>query len=396
MKLICTATLVVAAAVASSGCGGSAPSTPQENPPAAPAGQVRLSDEAARDAGIVTAAVRRIERNDPFQAPGVVAMDERRTARMGSLVQGVVEHLPVQVGDRVTRGTVVAQLHSHVVHDAWAAYFTALARRRRLDTELSYAQTAESRAARLVADKALSTQELERARADVNAVKQDIAAADAEIIRTEQELDHYGVKARPDADPHSNESVPVFSPFTGVVIERPVTEGAAVNPGSPLVVVSDLSQVWVIAEVDEAHLGRLSSGGQVVIRAAAYPGESFTGRLAAIGDVVNPQTRRVTVRIEAANADRRLKPEMYVTVDLAASRPRSVLVAPARAVQSMDGETVVFVRSSSGMFVRRSVVTGTDLEGDVEIVRGLEEGDVVATAGAFLLKSELSSAGEEP
>ncbi|NOT45083.1 MAG: hypothetical protein HOP14_10830 [Acidobacteria bacterium] len=74
-----------------------------------------------------------------------------------------------------------------------------------------------------------------------------------------------------------------------------------------------------------------------------------------------------------------------------------MLVVPTRAVQAMEGETVVFVRSAAGTFTRRAVATGTERDDEIEIVRGLEEGDVVATAGAFLLKSELlAPAGEEP
>ena len=182
-----------------------------------------------------------------------------------------------------------------------------------------------------------------------------------------------------------------------MVINRLVTEGSAVTPGSPLLVISDLSRVWIAAEVDEALVSRVKAGGLATIRTAAYPDESFAGTLTAVGDVVDPTTRRVTLRIEAPNADRRLKPQMFVTATLGASAPRRVLVVPSRAVQEMEGESIVFVRSGADRYNRRSVTTGTDVGGEVEIVRGLSEGDVVVTAGAFLLKSELlKPAGEEP
>jgi cobalt-zinc-cadmium efflux system membrane fusion protein len=387
----------LAAAVLAGACGTEAPqgAAPPATPEARTAVQVAEAD--ARAAGIETAPTRMVERTEPLQASGVVSFDERRTARLGSLVEGVVDELRVQPGDRVAGGAVVAHLHSHVVHDAWADYFKAQAERRRVDTELAYARTAESRAARLVADRALSPQELERARADVNAANQAVAAALAEITRAEQELEHYGIKARPDANPRDEGEVPVVAPFAGTVIERLATEGAPVTPGTPLLLISDLSRVWVIAEIDEALVGRVVTGREVTIRVPAYPGESFTGRLTTVGDVVNPTTRRVTLRIEAENADRRLKPQMYVTALLGASTPRRVLVVPARAVQAMEGETVVFVRTGVDRFVRRSVTTGPEIDGEVEIVSGLNEGDVVATAGAFLLKSQLlKPAGEEP
>jgi cobalt-zinc-cadmium efflux system membrane fusion protein len=379
-----TVTLVLA------GCGGEADpgGAPTAGGPASTSVRVAPADAAA--AGIETASALTIERSEALRASGVVAVDERGTARLGSLVEGVVDDLRFQVGDRVDRGTIVAHLHSHVVHDAWAGYFRALADQRRVEAELTYARSNEARAAALVADRALSPLELERARTDVSVAVQAVAAAGAEVVRFEQELDHYGIVPTPDANPRSHSEVPVRSPIGGTVIERLATEGMAVTPGTPLLVISDLSRVWITAEIDERQLGRLSLGGVATISATAYPGASFPGTLAMIGDLVNPTTRRVTLRIEAANADRRLKPQMYVTVTLGGSAARRVLAVPSRAVQMMDGEQVVFVRTAPDRFERRVVTTGTDMDGHVEIVTGLADGDVVATAGAFLLKSELA------
>lgn len=393
-----TALAAVAPLVTTLACGGGA--TPAADPAPVAAGtaapaSVRVDATDAAAAGIETATATTVERADPLDAAGRVLFDERRTARLGSLVEGVVHEFNVQPGDSVARGAVVVQLHSHVVHDAWAGYFKALAERQRAETELVYAKTSESRAAALVAAKALSPQELERARADVNAATQAVATVRAEITRAEQELAHYGIVARPDANPLEHEDVPVATPFAGTVIERLATEGSAVTPGTPLVVVSDLSRVWVTAEIDETLVGRVVAGRPVTVKAAAYPGETFPGTLAAIGDVVDPDTRRVTLRIELANPGRKLKPQMLVTVSVAATTPRSVLVVPARALQTMDGESVVFVRSGTDQFLRRAVTTGATVNGAVEIVRGLAAGDVVATSGAFLLKSALTAPAPE-
>ncbi len=382
-----------AALTAALGC----QSAPPESPPAAaatPAG-VRVAPGDATAAGIETAAARFVERRDPIAAAGVVTFDERRTARIGSLVEGVVDDMRVQPGDVVTRGAVVARLHSHVVHDAWADYFKGLAEHQRLEAELAFSRTAEASAAALVADKALSAQELARARADVIAAAQRVAAARAEITRTEQELHHFGITPRPDADPLKEEDAPVLTPFAGTVIERHVTEGAAVTPGTPLLVVSDLRRVWVTTEIDEALLGRVAIGQSATIVTAAYPGESFPGTLTGIGAVINAETRRVTLRVEAVNPGQRLKPQMFVSVAIAATAARRVLVVPSGAVQTMEGESVVFVRTGADQFSRRAVTTGAESDGLMEIVRGLAEGDVVATSGAFLLKSALAAPAAE-
>ena len=380
-------------------CGRPASDAPTPATAATPAARssIAVSDADARAAGIETTIARMVERSESLQASGIVTFDERRTARLGSLVEGVVDEINVQPGDRVARGAILARLHSHVIHDAWANHSKAKAERKRVEAELAYARTAEARAARLVESRALSPQELERARADVNTVVQEMASIDAEITRAEQELGHYGVIVGPDSKAGEDTSVPVRAPFAGTVIERQATQGSAVIPGTPLVVISDLSRVWITAEVDEAQIGRVAAGAPVTLQVAAYPGESFSGRLAMVGDVVNAATRRVTLRVEADNPGQRLKPQMFVTLALGSVTPRRVLVVPSRAVQGMEGETVVFVRSGVDQYQRRPVTTGTDLAGSIEIVKGLDEGETVVTAGAFLLKSELlKPAAEEP
>ncbi len=394
--MTCPVHLVVLTAALAAACGSPPPSeAPAASP--TPPDTIALSGEAARTAGIETEIARAVNRIDRLWTAGVVAFDERRTARLGSLVDGIVSKVDVQPGDSVRAGAVVARLHSHVVHDAWAAYFTALASRERAAAELAYARTAESRAIRLVEDRALSPQELERARADLTAATHAEAAARAEVIRAEQELEHYGLTPAPGSDPHENDEVPVRTPIAGIVIERAVSAGSVVTPGAPVAVVSDLARVWVIAEIDESMLGRVAVGGPVDVYVAAYPETAFQGTLTFIGDVVNSSTRRVAIRAEVDNSGRRLKPQMFATVAVGAAAPRQTVVVPARAVQAIEGETIVFVRDTQGQFIRRAVVTGPEVDGTIEILRGLDEGETVATAGAFLLKSEvLAPASEEP
>ena len=358
-------------------------------------GIVTMTEAGREAAGITTAAVREVTRADALEALGVVSLDERRTARLGAIVDGVVAEVLVQPGDRVEEGAVLALILSHQIHDVWAEYFTAAARLQHAEAGLSYAQTAAGRAERLVADKALAEQELERARADLVAAEEELTAARADVRRTEQDLLHYGLTPSPDADPRENEHVPVRAPFAGAVIERLASPGEAVTLGAPLIVVSDLSRVWITAEVAEADLHRLSAPEPVEFEVTAWPAEVFSATLTAIGDVISPATRRVTVRAEADNADGRLKPEMFATLRVASGTPRSLLVAPADAVQELAGESVVFVETGPGEFRRRPVVTGATLDGDVEIVEGLSAGEMVATDGAFLLKSALIGLPEE-
>lgn len=358
-------------------------------------GIVTMSEAGRQAAGITTASVREVTRNDALEALGVVSLDERRTARLGAIVDGVVAEMLVQPGDRVEAGAVLALILSHQIHDVWAEYFQAAAHRQEAEAELGYARTAEARAERLAADRALAEQELHRATADRIAAEEALAGARAELRRTEQDLLHYGLTPSPDADPRENEHVPVRAPFAGAVIERLASPGEAVTLGTPLVVVSDLSRVWINAEVEEADLHRLSVPEPVEFRVTAWPDEGFTATLTTVGDVINPATRRITVRAEADNADGRLKPEMFATLTVASGTPAKLLVVPAQAVQELAGASVVFVETGPGEFRRRPVATGGSFDGDIEIREGLRAGEVVAVEGAFLLKSALIGLPEE-
>lgn len=388
-----TAMLTVVAALAT-GC-GRAPA-PEAKPEAAtPASSVALSADALKAAGIELTTVRMMDRRDPVQATGIVTLDERRTARPGAILEGIVANVRVQPGDAVARGAVLASIHSHVVHDAWAAWFTALAERRRQEHALGFARDAEARATRLLAEKALAPQDVERAVADRVAAEQALVMARAEVTRAGQELEHYGITPGEDADPRAQDAVPVTTAIGGTVVDRLVSPGAAVTTGTPLFVVSDLAAVWVIAQVDERHAGRLARGGAARVSVSAYPGETFDGTIDAVGDTVDAATRRVTVRITVPNQDRRLKIDMFATVALGDAAPRAVLAVPSGAVQQMEGETVVFIRRADGRFHRQAIHAGPDADGWVEVIDGVAEGDEVVSAGAFLLKSELLGTGDE-
>jgi len=114
--------------------------------------------------------------------------------------------------------------------------------------------------------------------------------------------------------------------------------------------------------------------------------------------MVNPKTRRVTVRCQVPNPGQRLKPEMYASLTLSAGEPREVLAVPAGAIQEIEGRPLVFVRTAKGSFESREVAVGPEAGGWVEVRSGVKEGEAVATTGSFLLKSELlkgALAGEE-
>ena len=357
--------------------------------PRAPEGMVTLAESADREAGLAVEAAKTVTRRDQLEAPGVLALDERRTARIGSPVDGKVIEVFVEIGDRVGQGKELAHMISPLVHDAWASYRKAVAERRKAQTELKLAIQADDRAKRLFADKAVSEQDVQRAGANRVAAEEALNIVETEVRRSEEELEHLGVTNSEDPTGESGEQIPVKAPLSGVVLEKLITEGGAVTPGAPLFVVSDLSSLWALAEIDETAISHVKAGLPVDVTVSAYPGEKFTGTIAWVADTINPKTRRVTVRCALPNAQGRLKPEMYATVMLGEGEPRPVVVVPSAAVQDIDGKPVVFVEEGKGRYRRRDITVGPDRDGAIEVRSGLREGERIVVTGAFLLKSEL-------
>ncbi len=345
-----------------------------------------LTAESARYAGLETLAAVETELVTPIESTGRVALNEDRTIRVGAFIDGRVMKVMVKVGDRVREGQTLAEIHTHDVHEAGANLVQARANLTQKRNQAAFARTTLERAERLYQSKALSKQELERARVENDSAGQDVIHAGAELERAKGHLELLGL------DPETlNYDAPVLikAPGSGVIMQRDITTGAGITPGAPLFTISDLSQVWVVAEVEEKRLPLLRVGMPITVNVAAYPEEGFRGSIAKISDLLNPQTRMIEVRCLVDNRSGKLKPEMYALTKIAAGEKTRALVIPRAALQDVDGQEVVFVAREAQQFEKRNVRTGRQ-EGElVEILEGLKPGEKVVTAGGFLLKSEL-------
>jgi RND family efflux transporter MFP subunit len=183
--------------------------------------------------------------------------------------------------------------------------------------------------------------------------------------------------------------IPVKSPADGVVLSRNVTPGSVANPGDELFVISDLSTVWMIAAVNEEDLGKVRLGMPVTVRVQAYPDQAFPGRVTKLGDQLDPATRTVPVRVELANGQGRLKPEMYATAEINAGGSAQGIFVPEAAVQQVDGKPTVFIRKGPDRFEARTIETGRILDHQLEVTSGLRVGEYIVTQGSFTLKSQL-------
>ncbi|WP_254513659.1 efflux RND transporter periplasmic adaptor subunit [Anatilimnocola floriformis] len=183
----------------------------------------------------------------------------------------------------------------------------------------------------------------------------------------------------------------IRAPFAGTVIAKDVTPLERIGPTSQILSIADLSTVWVTADIFEEHLPRLKSleGKNIQLRTSSWPGQSFAATVFYTGDIIQEASRTVSLRARAENKDGKLKPGMFVNIEIEDIATEEVLSVPLAAVQEHEGKSFVFVQIDAEHFERRDVQTGRRNDQSVELVAGLKAKDEIATAGCFALKSQM-------
>jgi Cu(I)/Ag(I) efflux system membrane fusion protein len=184
----------------------------------------------------------------------------------------------------------------------------------------------------------------------------------------------------------------ITAPIGGVIQELGVRAGMSVAPGMTLARINSLRSVWLEAAVPEAQAALLQAGRTAEASFAAYPGQVFKGKIAAILPQANVETRTLRVRMEFPNPRQQLRAGMFAQVHIAGEAQPSLTV-PSEAVIRTGRRAVVFVTEQPGQFVPVEVEVGREAEGRIEILHGLEEGQRVAVSGQFLIDSEASFRG---
>ncbi len=179
----------------------------------------------------------------------------------------------------------------------------------------------------------------------------------------------------------------LHSPVSGHVTALAVAQGDRVEPARELFEVTDLSRVWVMAEVYERDIAQVRKGLPVQLRLDAYPGELFAGRIDFVYPTLNSQTRTLPIRVAFANPDGRLKPGLFGTVEVELPSSEGLTV-PAEAVIDTGEHRYVFVEVKPGRFEPRAVQVGARAGGQVQVLSGLTEGERVAASGNFFIDSE--------
>jgi len=180
----------------------------------------------------------------------------------------------------------------------------------------------------------------------------------------------------------------IHSPSSGYITRKDVFEGAHVKAGQDLFVISDLSKIWVYADIYEYELPLVSVGQKAEMNLSYYPGETFSGTVNYIYPYMDEKTRTVKIRIEFDNPEMKLKPGMYANVRLHSIIAESALALPTEAVLDTGERKIVFVQKRKGVFEPREVVLGARAGDYFQVLSGIEAGEIVATSANFLIDSE--------
>lgn len=373
--------------------------TPPEEEPSATAAAalpsvVNLSSEAVQRAGITTERVRLANVPEVLALPGQVALNEDLTATTGSFVEGIVTECCTPLGAYVRAGAILAELHSHQTHELLGEYRKARAALQARQSEKAYAEQAAQRARRLLELKAGSERDVQQTASALAVAETAVVSAEADVESALAHFEYLGVETdelrRGETPEHLR--IVVKSPINGVVVERSVALGAVVTPSEQLYRITDLTQVWVIARASEQQLQSVAPGMAAGFRVRAFNDKTFTGRVLRVSDDLDLDTKTVQVIVALANPGRSLKIGMYGDVELLSSITKEVIAVPEVAVQLVDAQETVFVADGPGAYRPRAVIVGRSIDGNEEILDGLEPGETIVVEGAFALKSELLKA----
>ncbi len=324
-------------------------------------GIVKVSPARVQMLGVRTEPAARRTLIRPVRAVGTVQFSERQRTVVSTKFEGWIEMLHVDTtGAPVRKGEPLMLVYSPLLVQTEHEYIDA-------------AKMADSMAQSTDKDSRVSAERL------VQGALQRLRYLDfpeAEIKRLQRER-------------RASRTIAWPAPFSGIVLEKMAFEGMRFMPGEPLYRIAGISPIWVIAEIFEQDLAHVAVGQPATVTVKAYPGRSFTGRVAFIYPTVGQETRTGTVRIELPNLNGELKADMYAGVELEAhAGAPEVLTVPDSAVIDNGVRQVVLIDHGEGRFEPRPVRLGIRADGYSEIHDGVQAGERVVVSANFLIDAE--------
>jgi cobalt-zinc-cadmium efflux system membrane fusion protein len=308
--------------------------------------------------------------------PAHIETDPTRVVHVFAPAGGRIMEMKVRPWDRVKAGETIAVLESSDLSRAVAAYHKAL-----VDSQVK--QKALARSADLLSHQAIAEKDYQQAQGDAEMAQEEVGSA-------REQVSVFGM----DPD-HATTELHVTAPRSGVILDTGAAPGEfskSLDATGPLCTIADISTIWAVGDIYEKDLSAARQGRQAQVTLNAYPDEHWSGRIGVISDAVDPSTRTLRVRVVLPNPGMRVKPSMFGSIRMLRSESEGILV-PASAVIREGNDAYVFVGRGNARFERRDVKLGRISGSSLEIVSGLNAGDVIVSEGGLLLRTDGHSAG---
>jgi cobalt-zinc-cadmium efflux system membrane fusion protein len=305
---------------------------------------------------------------------GAVAYNAFKTTPVITQVGGPVSRILVVPGQHVAVGQPMLEVSSPDYSQLLDSYLKAADSFRLSNKNYARAQD-------LYQHHAIAERDLEQAESDRNQAQADLNAAD-------QGMKILGIKNPGDlAKAPASAQIPVLAPIGGQVVERLVSPGQVVQAGqTQAFTISDLSTVWVLANVYQADLAFVVSGDDVIVQTDAYP-NSFHGKISYVSPALDPNTRTLQARIVVDNPGEKLKKDMYCTVTVTAGTISNAISVPDSSVLRDDNnQPFVYVAVGTNQFGRRDVEIGPGQNGQTQVLKGISVGEKVVGDGSLFLQ----------
>jgi cobalt-zinc-cadmium efflux system membrane fusion protein len=339
---------------------------------------VRLADKELEAIDLQTSLVTARPMSSHLEAMGKIIASPFRKAIVSYPFPARIAQVHVRPGDWVKTGRAIVTLQSEAVGEAKAEYFKAQA-----DSEL--AKSSFEREQRLFDRGAGAGKNLQAAEAELKVAGANLNAAEKKLHILGFTEDQVRTAA---ASHEVNPLITLFAPIPGKIVDNTMSLGAMVDQSTEIMTILDPRLVCVDANIYERDIAKIRKGQEVDVTVPAYPDLVFKGQIQYIGDILNPETRTITVRTEVENEDFKLKAGMFASLRILLDRQARALTVPQAAVLDDGDLKIVFVKKG-GQFFPREITVGSKMDGFLEVLSGLAEGDEVVTTGSFQLKSKL-------
>lgn len=344
--------------------------------------EVVLTKESIEDTGMETETAKTETMQGYIKIPAKIITDQDYEAKVGSLVQGRVYKVYAKIGDYVKKGQVLMYIEGMEIGEIKSKYLKAKA-------QLDFAESNYKRQKTLIEQNIGSQKSFYEAEAEYNKALAEFKAEDKRIHSVGMSDDDVMGKNENGAADHTSGLLAIKSPVNGLVTERNIVIGQYIDVTTNAFVIINVSNLIVEGQIREDEINKISGKPEIKFTTQTYPEIEFTGRVYYTSQLVDPQTRTIGIRARINNNNSMLKPEMFGLMQIPLSGSVKGIFVSSEAIEKIDESPVIFIVIDDSTFEKRKIELGVELDGKVEIKKGLNIGEKYVSKGTFYLKSEL-------